>query len=479
MEQLLERVNGFVWGVPALVLILGVGLYLTVGSGFAQIKLLPQAVRHFFGSMKRGASSERSSFQSLCTALAATVGTGNIAGVAGAIAIGGPGSIFWMWICAVLGMVTKFAEAALSVRYRKVQDGSFLGGPMYMIEEGMGRKWRPLAVIYCLFGVIAAFGVGNATQINAVIGSVNAAVASFGSADTMPGNLIIGGVLAAVTAVCLLGGGQRIGQVAVYLIPFASAAYILLSLGAIAHNAQRIPEAFSAILRGAFCPSAVTGGSVGSAVIALRVGASRGVFTNEAGMGTAGIAHGAADVKSPCQQGLMGIMEVFLDTLVICTMTALVILTSGMPVHYSVDEGVLLTARAFACTYGDGVSIPMALFLSCFAFGTMLGWGLYGLRCAQYLFGKRSQKAFVAVQCAASLASVLLGTGTVWILAETVNGLMAIPNLLALAVLSPEFFKILRQYQNEERPEALFKNQLSPSGNNAANGQDTMLPSDS
>ena len=479
MQQLLERVNGFIWGVPALILILGVGLYLTFGSGFAQIKLLPYAIRHFFGSMKRGASGEGSSFQSLCTALAATVGTGNIAGVAGAIAIGGPGSIFWMWVCAVLGMITKFAEAALSVRYRKKQDGCFLGGPMYMIEEGIGRKWRPMAVIYCLFGVIAAFGVGNATQINAVIDSVNAAMSSFGRTNTLTGNLIMGGILASMTAVCLLGGGKRIGQVAMYLIPFASAAYILLSLGAIAHNAHRIPAAFAAILRGAFCPSAVTGGTLGSAVIALRIGASRGVFTNEAGMGTAGIAHGAADVKSPCQQGLMGIMEVFLDTLVICTMTAMVILTSGTPVHYGLDEGVLLTAQAFACTYGSGIHIPMAAFLSCFAFGTMLGWGLYGLRCAQYLFGKRAEKAFVAVQCAASLASVLLGTGTVWILAETVNGLMAIPNLLALAILSPEFFKIARKYQKEERPEALFKNQLSPSSNNAAKGTDTMVPSDS
>ncbi len=477
MKEILETINGFVWGVPALILILGVGLYLTVRTGFAQVRLLPRAFRHFFGSMRGEDSGGRSSFRSLCTALAATVGTGNIAGVAGAIAIGGPGSIFWMWVCAVLGMITKFAEAALSVRYRREQNGTVLGGPMYMIEQGMGSRWRPLAVSYCLFGVIAAFGVGNATQINAVINSVNEAAASFGGRGTVSGNLVIGGILAVLTAVCLLGGGKRIGEVAVYLVPFASVAYIILSIGALFYHASEIPNAFSLIFRGAFSPEAVTGGAVGSGMVALRIGASRGVFTNEAGMGTAGIAHGTADVAGPCQQGLMGIMEVFLDTVVICTLTALVILTSGTPILYGLDEGVLLTARAFTCTYGQGIHILLAVFMSCFAFGTMLGWGLYGLRCAQYLFGEKAYKSFVSLQFAASIASVLLGTGMIWSLAETVNGLMSIPNLIALAALSPQLLKLLRAYKTEERSKRSSENYSGSVTN--CQLQKTVSPADS
>lgn len=450
MTKVLEYVNSIVWGAPALVLILGAGLYLSIRTGFAQLTLFPKALREFFARL-RGSKAEQGAvtpFQALCTALAATVGTGNLAGVAGAIAIGGPGAIFWMWICAIFGMVTKFAEATLAVRYRVKENGEYVGGPMYMIREGLGKKWLWLGSIYSFFGVIAAFGVGNATQINAVVTGVNEAISAFGGRESRMGNLLMGLMLAALIAAMLLGGAKRIGQVAEHLVPFAAVAYLLLGLGVLIARASALPAALEAIIRGAFSPEAVTGGVIGSAFLALRIGVSRGVFTNEAGMGTASIAHASAQVKHPAQQGLMGIMEVFLDTIVICTMTALVILVSGVPIPYAVDVGVALTTEAFSAVYGSWVSVLIAAALCCFAFATVLGWGLYGARCAQFLFGPDSWKKFVFLQAATVVLGAVLNTGTVWILSETVNGLMAIPNLIALTALSPELKRLTKEYKN-------------------------------
>ncbi len=450
MSAVLEIINSFVWGLPALILILGVGIYLSVCTGFAQVRLFPKAIKVFVSKLKpqKNADGAVSPFQALCTALAATVGTGNIAGVAGAIAIGGPGAVFWMWICAIVGMITKCAEAALAVTYRKKdEDGNWVGGPMYMIRRGLGSRWTWLATAYSLFGVIAAFGMGNATQVNAVVSGVNTALEAFGGKQTVWGNLLTGAVLAGMIAVLLLGGAKRIGSFAELLVPFACVAYILLCLGALCYHRHAIPAAIQAILTGAFSPRGVTGGVLGSGFVALRVGVSRGVFTNEAGMGTAAIAHASAEVQHPLEQGLMGVMEVFLDTVVICTLTALVILTSGTEIPYGTDEGVVLTTRAFACTYGSWVSVLMALFLCCFAFATMVGWGLYGLRCAQYLFGEKAWKLFVLLQAVVLVVSTLAQTGTVWMLSETVNGLMAIPNLIALAALTPKFAKLCSEYR--------------------------------
>lgn len=452
MTKILEFVNQLVWGAPTLLLILGVGLYLSLRTGFTQLTLLPRAVRSFFSRLRGGGGQTCggvSAFQALCTALAATVGTGNLAGVAGAIGIGGPGAIFWMWICAILGMVIKFAEATLAVRYRvRDESGSLVGGPMYMIREGMGKKFHWLAGVYCFFGVVAAFGVGNATQINAVVSSVNSVLAAFDREQTDIGNILMGCILAALVVAMLLGGAKRIGKVAERLVPFASAAYLLLGAGVLIGNASAIPGAFSAIIRGAFSPRAVTGGALGSAFLALRVGVSRGVFTNEAGMGTASIAHASAEVAHPAEQGLLGIMEVFLDTIVICTMTALVILCSGVPIYYGVDEGVTLTTRAFSSVYGQWVSILIAAAMCAFAFATVLGWGLYGARCAQYLLGQNVWKPFALLQGVVVILGAVLRTGTVWLLSETVNGLMAIPNLIALAYLSPELIRLTKEYKN-------------------------------
>lgn len=451
MTKILQCINEFVWGIPALILILGVGIFLTIRTGFVQFTLLPRAVRLFFARFRGGNSQDGtvSAFQALCTALAATVGTGNLAGVAGAIAIGGPGAIFWMWICGFIGMATKFAEATLAVHCRvRDKSGELVGGPMYMIQNGMGRKWRWLATVYSFFGVIAAFGVGNATQVNAVIGGMNEAIIAFGGQETTLGNLLMGGALAVLIATMLLGGMRRIGSVAERLVPFASGAYILLGLVVLIFRKDYIMDAVSSIFQGAFSPSAVTGGMIGSLYSVLRIGVSRGVFTNEAGMGTASIAHASAQVSHPVEQGLMGIIEVFLDTIVICTVTALVILVSGVPIPYGEDVGIALTTQAFSFVVGDWVSIVIALALCCFAIATVLGWGLYGVRCAQYLFGADVWKRFVALQAITVVLGAVLKTSTVWLLSETVNGLMAIPNLIVLAVLSPKLVRLTNEFKN-------------------------------
>lgn len=455
--MILQKAYHLVWGVPGLLLILGVGLYLTVKSGFAQLKLFPAAVRLFrkrlFGGEKR--SDGTSSFQALCTALAATVGTGNLAGVAGAIAIGGPGAIFWMWICGLLGMMLKFSEATLAVHYRRKNgSGELVGGPMYVILGGMGEKYRFLATLYCFFGVIAAFGVGNATQINTVVRSINDALAFFRVGASAWGNLFIGAALAILIGLLLLGGARRIGQTAEKLVPFVAVLYLLLCVLVLLLRFRQVPAAFAAIFRGAFQPSAVTGGAVGSIVGTLRIGVSRGVFTNEAGMGTAGIAHAAADVRHPAEQGLMGIVEVFLDTIVICTMTALVILCSPVSVPYGQDVGISLTTAGFVSVLGPWVSVAISISLCLLALATVLGWGLYGIRCAQFLFGDGVWKGFVFLQAVTVVLGAVLQTQTVWLLAEIINGLMAIPNLIALLVLSPEVIRLTKDFRNRSSRQA-------------------------
>lgn len=461
--DILKQVNDAIWGIPVITLIVAVGLYLSIKTGFAQLRLLPDSLRMLLQRIRE--PNNQSSFRALCTALAATVGTGNIAGVAGAIAIGGPGSVFWMWVCAIFGMITKYAEALLSVRFRKRREsGEFCGGPMYIIEKGLGKRWHPLAVCYSLFGVIAAYGIGNATQVNAVVGSAATAVEFLNGNTTKLGNLLIGIILAATAVVALKGGSRRVGEITELLVPTAAAVYLVLCLGALLCHWQSIPSALNQILCGAFTPHAVTGGAIGSCAQALRVGAARGVFTNEAGMGTAAIAHGTANVKHPAQQGLMGIIEVFLDTIVICTMTALVILTSGVLIPYGVDEGAALTSRAFACTYGPWISIPIALFLAVFAFATILGWGFYGLQCIEFLFGKRAGSPYILMMGIVTLLSTFVKTGDIWVISELVNGLMAIPNLIAVALLSGTVTQLTWDFiQGEHRTQASGKN--LPEGN--------------
>lgn len=450
MNEALQTVNRVVWGIPTLFLILITGIYLSWKTRFFQITHFGRSFRSFVSMLKPGGKSSDgvSPYQALCTALAATVGTGNIAGVAGAISLGGPGAIFWMWICALLGMILKCAEAVLAVRFRqKNADGEIVGGPMYMIEKGLGSRWRPLAVLYAFFGVVAAFGVGNATQINAVISGIHSASETFGLELGRTQDIVIAVFLAALIAVMFAGGAKRIGRVTEMLVPYASLAYILLGVGVLLICRQRIPAALKAIFVGAFSPRAITGGMVGSILIVCRTGAARGIFTNEAGMGTASIAHAAARVKHPVEQGMMGIMEVFLDTIVICTVTALVILCSGVPILYGVDSGAELTSEAFSQVYGGWVRVLIALCLILFAIATVIGWGYYGLRCAQYLFGQNVFGLFIGLQVITVILGAILKTGTVWLLAESVNGLMVIPNLIALLGLSPQFIQLVLDYK--------------------------------
>lgn len=445
----LQLVYNMIWGLPALILILGVGLYLSFRTGFAQLRLFPKALRSFCARMF-GNSAERtgvSSFQAFCTALAATVGTGNLAGVAGAIAIGGPGAVFWMWLCGLLGMILKFSEATLAVRYRwRNKAGEYVGGPMYMIRQALPKTFQPLAGVYAFFGVVAAFGVGNATQINTVISAAQDAVSSFGYSMPPWGSFALGVLLALLIGAMLLGGVGRIGKTAELLVPFAAGLYVILGLLVLVLRHDVILDAFRAIFVGAFDPKAVTGGMMGSFVIALRTGVSRGVFTNEAGMGTASIAHASAEVRHPVEQGMMGIVEVFLDTIVICTITALVILCSGVPIPYGRDAGIQLTSAAFSSVLGPWVSVVITAALCLFALATVLGWGLYGIRCAQYLFGDEVWRKFVLLQIVTVLIGAVLKAEVVWLLAEIVNGLMAIPNLIALLALSPELRRLIIEY---------------------------------
>ena len=453
MTNFLNGLHHTLWGAPTLILILGTGLFLSVRTRFVQLRLLPRSLRQMARSLRRKPGENGiSPFQALCTALAATVGTGNLVGVAGAICLGGPGAIFWMWICGFIGMATKYAEVTLALRCRIREHGEYLGGPMYMITRGMGPRWRYLAAAYAVFGIAASFGVGNATQVNAVVSGINAVLRSFGRAESLRRNLAVGLLLAVTIGAVLLGGAKQVGRTAEKLIPFVSAGYIALCLGVLILRRRYLPQAVSLILDGAFNPRSVTGGLLGSAFQALRVGCSRGVFTNEAGMGTASMAHACAQVSHPAEQGLLGIVEVFLDTIVICTLTALVILTAGVAIPYGTDAGGSLTASAFSAVYGSWVNVFLAGALACFAIATVLGWGLYGCRCAQFLLGPKAWKGFALLQALTVIPASVGKAETVWLLAEILNALMSVPNLIALAALSPELVRLTKEYERSGTP---------------------------
>lgn len=441
MGDLLAIIRDVVWGPVTLILILGIGMILTVKTRFAQIRFLPRAIGSFCGR-KSSPAARRSFF----TALAATVGTGNIAGVAGAVAIGGPGAVFWIWICGIIGMVLKYAEAVLAVRFRKFHKGEWVGGPMYMIRAGLGSRFHPLAALYCMFGVVASFGVGNAAQVNAVTVSLRSAMDVYGIPSGGAMNILVGGILGILIGLTLLGGAGRIGRAAEKLVSIAALLYLVMSIGVLICCRKSLAAVMSLIFHGAFDPKAVTGGMVGSAFKCMQTGISRGVFTNEAGMGTAAIAHGGSDVRHPVEQGLLGILEVFIDTIVICTLTALVLLCTGETVNYGVDTGAELTVRAFGRIYGNWAHGLLSGEIILFAYTAILGWGLYGGRCAQYLFGDRAWKPFVICQSIAAVGASVLDTGAVWTVSEIFNGLMALPNLLALALLMPEVVRLTKEY---------------------------------
>ena len=446
-------VNDFVWGVPAMVCIIGVGILLSFRTGFIQIGKFNYAMKSTVLKIfqkqeaKQGAVTP---FQAVCTALAATVGTGNIAGVAGAIAIGGPGAVFWMWVSALLGMCTKFSEVTLAVHYReKNSHGDYVGGPMYYIKNGLSKNWRWLATAYAIFCVLTVFGTGNATQVNTITASINSALLNFNIISESLVKIVsltIGIIIAIVVALVLLGGIKRIAKVTEMLVPFMAILYVILGFGVIILNIERVPGVFNMIFKGAFTPAAFTGGIVGSLFASMKRGVSRGIFSNEAGLGTGSIAHATADTNSAVEQGIFGIFEVFADTIVICTLTALTILCSGIPIEYGAAAGAELTISGFIATYGNWVSIFTAIAMCCFAFSTILGWGLYGARAVEYLAGVKLIKPFMFVYSLVAIIGATMDLGLLWSIADTFNGLMAIPNLVALFLLSGVVVKLVREH---------------------------------
>ena len=457
IEAVNSVVNNFIWGVPAMICIIGVGLYLSIRTRFLQIRKFPYSMKVTLGRMmkkKEASDGALTPFQAVCTALAATVGTGNVAGVAGAIAIGGPGAVFWMWVSALLGMCTKFAEVTLAVHFRETNaQGDLVGGPMYYIKNGLDKKWHFLAYLFAAFGVLAVFGTGNATQVNTITTAIDSALSSF---NVLPAdavklvNLIIGVALAIIIALILIGGIKRIGNVTSKLVPFMAIMYIVLALGVIIFHIKSVPAVFASIIEGAFHPASVTGGVVGSFFMSMKKGVSRGIFSNEAGLGTGSIAHACADTKKPVKQGFFGIFEVFVDTIIICTMTALVILCSGVPVNYGEAAGAELTISGFTAVYGNWVSIFTAVAMCCFAFSTIIGWGLYGTRCIEFLFGSRSNKPFMVLYSLTAIVGATMNLGLMWSIAETFNGLMVIPNLIAVFLLSGVVVKMTKEYFAKE-----------------------------
>ena len=457
IEAVNSVVNNFIWGVPAMICIIGVGLYLSIRTRFLQIRKFPYSMKVTLGRMmkkKEASDGALTPFQAVCTALAATVGTGNVAGVAGAIAIGGPGAVFWMWVSALLGMCTKFAEVTLAVHFRETNaQGDLVGGPMYYIKNGLDKKWHFLAYLFAAFGVLAVFGTGNATQVNTITTAIDSALSSF---NVLPAdavklvNLIIGVALAIIIALILIGGIKRIGNVTSKLVPFMAIMYIVLALGVIFFHIKSVPAVFASIIEGAFHPASVTGGVVGSFFMSMKKGVSRGIFSNEAGLGTGSIAHACADTKKPVKQGFFGIFEVFVDTIIICTMTALVILCSGVSVNYGEAAGAELTISGFTAVYGSWVSIFTAVAMCCFAFSTIIGWGLYGTRCIEFLFGFRSNMPFMVLYSLTAIVGATMNLGLMWSIAETFNGLMVIPNLIAVFLLSGVVVKMTKEYFAKE-----------------------------
>ncbi|WP_085299509.1 alanine/glycine:cation symporter family protein [Cognaticolwellia mytili] len=441
LTGLISSLNSLVWGVPMLIMILGVGLFLMVSLRFMPIINLGTGFKLLWSGRipdtDKNAKGEISPFNALMTSLSATIGTGNIAGVATAIFLGGPGALFWMWCTALVGMATKFAEAVLAVRYREVDaNGNHIGGPMYYIKNGLSSRWSWLGGAFALFGSIAAFGIGNTVQTNSV---ANALESNFGIAPVATGIILM-----ILVGLVLMGGIKRIGDVAGKLVPLMAIFYISAGVVVLFVHANEIPAAFALIFESAFTGTAAKGGFAGAAVwAAIRFGVARGVFSNEAGLGSAPIAHAAAKTNNPVAQGLVGMLGTFIDTLVVCTITGLAIVVSGE--WTSGSTGAELTSNAFATAIPYGNYI-VAIALTVFAFTTILGWSVYGEKCVQYFFGVKAIMPFRVLWILVVPVGAIGSLEFIWLLADTMNALMAIPNLIALVLLSPMVIKLTREY---------------------------------
>jgi AGCS family alanine or glycine:cation symporter len=450
MEQIsnfVTSINGIVWGPLMLILILGTGFYLMAGLKFAPLRNIPKAFKLLIDGRKSdGGAGQISPFNALMTSLSATIGTGNIAGVATAISIGGPGALFWMWCTALVGMATKYGEAVLAVEYREVDEqGNFSGGPMYYIKNGLGDNWRWLAWAFSFFAIFAGFGMGNTVQANSVADAMQSTF------DIDP--IISSAVMVILVGMVLLGGVKRIATVAGVLVPLMAVSYLALGLTVLALNLSDIPAAFALIVASAFNGTAATGGFVGAGImLAIQFGVARGVFSNEAGLGSAPIAHAAAQTNDPVKQGTIAMLGTFIDTLIVCTITGLVIVITG--VWTTGEGGASLTAAAFASQipYGD---VMISIGLCFFAFTTILGWSFYGERCVVYIFGTKAILPFRVLWIGAIPFGAAAQLGFIWLLADTFNALMAIPNLIALLLLSPVIFRLSKKSISDEAAEKL------------------------
>ncbi|MCD8547420.1 MAG: sodium:alanine symporter family protein [Aeromonadaceae bacterium] len=441
ITSFINTVNGIVWGVPMLVLILGVGIFLSLGLKLMPILKLGTGFKLLWQGRQSSDKGEIPPFQALMTALSATVGTGNIAGVASAVFLGGPGALFWMWMTALVGMATKYAEAVLALHYReKDKNGAYVGGPMYYIKNGMGAKWAWLGGLFALFGALAGFGIGNTVQANSMAQVLNT---NFGIAP-----LTVGLVTMVIVGLVLIGGIKRIGKFAGALVPFMAVAYILGSLVVLAINAQALPGAFALIFQEAFTPTAAQGGFAGASVwMAIRFGVARGIFSNEAGLGSAPIAHASAQNQDPVRQGLVAMLGTFIDTIIICTMTGLVIISAGS--WTSGETGAALTSLAFSSALPSVGNYLVAIALALFAFTTIIGWSLYGERCVTYLLGVKAVLPYRILWVLAIPVGAGMNLDLVWLVADTLNAMMALPNLIALLALSPVVFRLTRAYFGE------------------------------
>lgn len=450
-----DTLNTVAWMYVLLPCVALGGIFFTIRNRGIQFGKFGYAIKNTIGKVFQKQTAKEGSvtpFQAVTTALAATVGTGNIIGTSQAIAMGGYGALFWLWIAALFGMIIKYCEVTLSVRYReKNKNGDWVGGPMYYITNGMGKKWKWLAVLFAFFAILASFGIGNLSQANSISASVNNAIVSFvpaAAGGEKVISLVVGIILAGICAASLLGGIKRIGKVTELLVPFMSIFYIICTLIVIGANIGNVGEAFKNIFVGAFTPQAVCGAACGIAIKeALVWGLKRSAFSNEAGLGSAGIAHAAADTKGPVQQGLYGIFEVFADTLVVCTLTGLTIMISGVDITFGKTVSSELITGAFATVFGNqfaALFVAIALFL--FAFSTILGWSLYGTRCVEYLFGIKVSKVYQVIFCAIIIVGTTTTLEVAWDLADTFNGLMAIPNFIALFALSGVVAKLTKEH---------------------------------
>lgn len=437
--QFLNKINAFVWGAPTLLIIFFTGVILTLRTNFFAFKNFGTAAKQFFKTNKTQNKNRPTPLQSASAALSATMGTGNIVGVAGAVALGGPGAVFWMWVSALFCMTVKFAEIALAVRYREAnQDGSFSGGAMYYIKNALPRFLAPLATVFCICGVAASFGVGNMTQINTAATSISQlakAVTALSPRADFFIKLTVGMICAVLSAVVLKNDGS-VGRFCEKIIPIMTFLYISLTLGAIILNFSKLPGAITQIFTGAFKPQGITGGAVGSAFVGMRFGMSRGVFSNEAGLGTAPTAYACSD-GNEVDLGLMGIMEVFIDTVVVCSLTALTLLCVGN-ITYGADTAAVLTLNALTSVYGKNVIFVFCPVICFFAFSSTVGWGLYGAKFVAFLLGEKSRKPFLFLFTAAMLPAAVFRADAVWVTAEILNGLMALPNITALLFLTNE-----------------------------------------